>query len=269
MAKLRLLASGLLALIVLTALSCTAMETEGCGPQIESQHLTECKKFLTQRCWVSCRRHLPECCQEMNRLDKQCVCQGIRKLMTKLQEKQVERQYDEMKEILQKARNLPALCRMGIGRCDIFWVSSLSLCVNMYWISAEHILHVAASVSVCMCVCVCACGPLCSKACECFFDSSLCRVSASPLEPLLLHSTLVSSLSSDKTEHVKLFHIQCRNKLKINQSKIGSKKPIRVAINTWTSYKACPWSINDYFSSHFSSWRRNLMICWSTHQDKI
>ncbi|KAE8663890.1 hypothetical protein F3Y22_tig00112864pilonHSYRG00132 [Hibiscus syriacus] len=82
--------------------------------------LNRCEKFLRESCRRvrddSCRQRLQLCCGELERIEARRRCTLVRQL--------VKRQLDDfsgkgMREMLQKARNLPALCRMGIGRCDI------------------------------------------------------------------------------------------------------------------------------------------------------
>ncbi|KAK9021545.1 hypothetical protein V6N11_011532 [Hibiscus sabdariffa] len=85
--------------------------------------LSRCEKFLRKSCRPSarddrhsCRQRLQLCCGELERIEVQRRCTVVRRL--------VKRQLEDfrgkgIREMLQKARNLPALCRMGIGRCDI------------------------------------------------------------------------------------------------------------------------------------------------------
>ncbi|OMO89435.1 hypothetical protein CCACVL1_07830 [Corchorus capsularis] len=90
-----------------------------------------CEKFLTKSCrriqmvtntikgtTSSCRRRLRSCCEELEQIEVQRRCQEIRRFVReKLEEEELRGR--ERKEMLQKAKNLPALCYMGIGRCDI------------------------------------------------------------------------------------------------------------------------------------------------------
>ncbi|TYI51477.1 hypothetical protein E1A91_D12G178900v1 [Gossypium mustelinum] len=100
MAKLTLLAASLL--LTLSIVNVVAVSSSRKG-------LRGCEKFLTE----SCRRL---CCGELERIEVQRRCSVIRRLVKELLE---DFRSKQKREMLQKARNLPALCRMGIGHCDI------------------------------------------------------------------------------------------------------------------------------------------------------
>ncbi|XVF03038.1 hypothetical protein REPUB_Repub04eG0225800 [Reevesia pubescens] len=95
---------------------------------IQRKQLGDCEKFLTRSCRpgvlmvtniindASCHQRLHLCCEELERIEVQWRCREISRLV----EQQLgEVRGKEKQEMLQKAKNLPALCRMGIGRCDI------------------------------------------------------------------------------------------------------------------------------------------------------
>ncbi|MBA0863045.1 hypothetical protein Goshw_016056 [Gossypium schwendimanii] len=111
MAKLTLLAASLL--LTLSIVNVVAVSSSSKG-------LRGCEKFLTESCrWVrddSCRERMKLCCGELERIEVQRRCSVIRRLVKELLE---DFRSKQKREMLQKARNLPALCRMGIGRCDI------------------------------------------------------------------------------------------------------------------------------------------------------
>ncbi|TYG41574.1 hypothetical protein ES288_D12G186200v1 [Gossypium darwinii] len=100
MAKLTLLAASLL--LTLSIVNVVAVSSSRKG-------LRGCENFLTE----SCRRL---CCGELERIEVQRRCSVIRRLVKELLE---DFRSKQKREMLQKARNLPALCRMGIGHCDI------------------------------------------------------------------------------------------------------------------------------------------------------
>lgn len=85
-----------------------------------SSSLRGCENFLTESCRRgrddSCRKRMKLCCEELERIEVQRRCSVIRRLVKELLE---DFRSKQKREMLQKARNLPALCRMGIGRCDI------------------------------------------------------------------------------------------------------------------------------------------------------
>ncbi|KAG8475572.1 hypothetical protein CXB51_032362 [Gossypium anomalum] len=126
MAKLTLLAASLL--LTLSIVNVVAASSSRKG-------LRGCEKFLTESCRRvrddSCRERMKLCCRELERIEVQRRCSVIRRLVKKLLEDFRSKQKQEM---LQKARNLPALCRMGIGRCDIRIPFPLSWFTNFAYV---------------------------------------------------------------------------------------------------------------------------------------
>ncbi|XVE74519.1 hypothetical protein DITRI_Ditri12bG0023500 [Diplodiscus trichospermus] len=94
----------------------------------KSQGLKDCDKFLAKSCRrvmmvtdmmirdASCRQRLQLCCEELEQIEVQWRCKEIRRLV---KQQLGEFRGKELQEMLQKAKNLPPLCRMGIGRCEI------------------------------------------------------------------------------------------------------------------------------------------------------
>ncbi|OMO72373.1 hypothetical protein COLO4_27651 [Corchorus olitorius] len=133
MAKLTLLATFFLTLfLVLVAASVSTNENSSQTSEIiQNKGLNRaCEKFLTKSCrriqmvtntikgTSSCRHQLRSCCEELEQIEVQRRCHEIRRFVReKLEEEEFRGR--ERKEMLQKAKNLPALCYMGIGRCDI------------------------------------------------------------------------------------------------------------------------------------------------------
>ncbi|GMI99824.1 hypothetical protein HRI_003651700 [Hibiscus trionum] len=124
MAKSTLLAASLVITLSMVAVAAASLSASPGGHYSEhtrTKGLSRCEKFLRESCrpWArddSCRQRLKLCCGELERIEVQRRCTVVRRL--------VKRQLDDfrgkaVREMLQKARNLPALCRMGIGRCDI------------------------------------------------------------------------------------------------------------------------------------------------------
>ena len=138
MAKLTLLEASLvitLSIVVVAAsISATASshgitnENSWQSEHTKTKGLKDCEKFLSKSCRrvlmvtnimvrdASCRQRLQLWCEELEQIEVQWRCQEIRRLV-----KQQLGQFrgKEMQEMLQKAKNLPALCRLGIGRCNI------------------------------------------------------------------------------------------------------------------------------------------------------
>ncbi|GAV75647.1 Tryp_alpha_amyl domain-containing protein [Cephalotus follicularis] len=135
MAKLSLLAASFALLFVICTASITITtvdvneelhdrQSRDCRRQMQGQRLRECGQFLMEcsqqremgRAGMSCRQQLQQCCQELGRMDEECRCQAVR--MT-VQRQQGEMQGEEMQEMVQTAMNLPNMCRMGPGRCEM------------------------------------------------------------------------------------------------------------------------------------------------------
>ncbi|XP_022724977.1 2S albumin-like [Durio zibethinus] len=100
--------------------------------QTKDKGLKDCEKFLAKASRrvlmvtnimirdASCRQGLRLCCGELEQIEVQWRCKEIRRLV---KQQLGELRGKEMQEMLLKAKNLPALCCMGIGRCDSrpFW----------------------------------------------------------------------------------------------------------------------------------------------------
>uniref|UniRef100_A0A5B7BLZ3 Putative 2S sulfur-rich seed storage protein 2-like isoform X1 n=1 Tax=Davidia involucrata TaxID=16924 RepID=A0A5B7BLZ3_DAVIN len=128
MAKLTTLAATFSLLFVAVMASITIDEenpsqSQRCGQQIQSQRLNACQQYVVQGSrsimnqggW---REEFERCCEELEQMDEKCRCDGIRRAVQQ-QQQQGELQAREMREIVQTAKSLPGLCRMGPRRCDI------------------------------------------------------------------------------------------------------------------------------------------------------
>ncbi|KAM7254770.1 hypothetical protein ACFE04_020011 [Oxalis oulophora] len=138
MAKLSVLAISfaLLFLVATATVTITTVEIDeanpsrSCQQQIKGRPLTSCEEFLKE-CSRSprmmmlesesrCSQQKQDCCDEMKEMDEQCRCQGIKKMMQRQQGQMGQQQMEKMTE---KAMDLPRMCRMGPGSCEMrsFW----------------------------------------------------------------------------------------------------------------------------------------------------
>ncbi|KAG8383841.1 hypothetical protein BUALT_Bualt04G0055700 [Buddleja alternifolia] len=102
-------------------------ESEQCRQQIGLQRLSSCQQYLrsssrfessimpeNESGW---RETFPQCCEDLEQINEECRCEAIKQIAQ--QERQVERvQGREMREMLQTAQSLPALCRISPRYCQ-------------------------------------------------------------------------------------------------------------------------------------------------------
>ncbi|XAR56650.1 hypothetical protein NMG60_11037212 [Bertholletia excelsa] len=147
MAKMSVVAAALLALLVLgqaTAFRTTVTTTleeeqeenprgrseQQCREQMErQQQLNHCRMYLRQQMEESpyqnprpLRRgeepHLDECCEQLERMDEMCRCEGLRMMMRR-QREEMELQGEQMQRIMRKAENLLSRCNLSPQRCPM------------------------------------------------------------------------------------------------------------------------------------------------------
>ena len=139
MAKLTFLATALVALLAIgsvsahrTTITTTVMEEENpgqqqCREQIQrQQNLRHCQMYLAQAgseyydvSMVTDRnpqQHLRECCQQLQKIDEECRCEGVR---TAVRQQQGQREQEEMRQVMQQAQDLPSKCNLSPRRCQI------------------------------------------------------------------------------------------------------------------------------------------------------
>ncbi|XP_010064931.1 2S albumin [Eucalyptus grandis] len=100
--------------------------SQQCRQRILRQQLHKCEQFITQgRGLIVLPRHeeggqgsLQQCCQQLRQIDQQCRCEGLKQIVQE-QQQQGQLQGQELREVVQKAQNLPNMCRLGPQRCDI------------------------------------------------------------------------------------------------------------------------------------------------------
>uniref|UniRef100_A0A7N0UQJ1 Bifunctional inhibitor/plant lipid transfer protein/seed storage helical domain-containing protein n=1 Tax=Kalanchoe fedtschenkoi TaxID=63787 RepID=A0A7N0UQJ1_KALFE len=65
--------------------------------------------------------HLWACCSQMGNVDKACICEALKKAISK-SGKQAQWEAEERMRMARRARNIPAMCRLGPQKCD--WSST-------------------------------------------------------------------------------------------------------------------------------------------------
>ncbi|KAI4341078.1 hypothetical protein MLD38_025848 [Melastoma candidum] len=99
----------------------------GCRDQLEMvDELRSCEDFLRQQARQGGRRfgggrfgsrRLQDCCEELRQVDDHCRCQGLREIV---RDQQQMRGFGGEREQLERiAEDLPRMCGVGPGRCDI------------------------------------------------------------------------------------------------------------------------------------------------------
>ncbi|PSS16260.1 2S sulfur-rich seed storage protein large chain 2 like [Actinidia chinensis var. chinensis] len=140
MAKLTILAVSLVAFLALasvsahrTTITTTVVEEENpgqqqCREQIQrQQNLRHCQMYLARGrdqyevAMVTDRnprqqQHLRECCQQLQKIDEECRCEGVR---TAVRQQQGQREQEEMRQVMQEAQDLPSKCNLSPRRCHI------------------------------------------------------------------------------------------------------------------------------------------------------
>ncbi|KAF8016356.1 hypothetical protein BT93_H1765 [Corymbia citriodora subsp. variegata] len=92
--------------------------TTGCQRR-SSQQLRQCKQFITQgRQEEGSQGPLHQCCQQLRQMDQRCRCGGLSQIVQE-QHQQGQLQGQELREVIQKAQNLPNMCRLSPQRCEI------------------------------------------------------------------------------------------------------------------------------------------------------
>ncbi|KAG5546394.1 hypothetical protein RHGRI_018545 [Rhododendron griersonianum] len=146
MAKLAILAAALVAFLAIAEATRTTITTtvveEGnpgqqqrCREQIQrQQNLRDCQRFMMQQArggggydvaMITAdvpnprqQQQLRQCCQQLENLNEQCRCEGVREAV-RHQREQGEMQGEEMREMMQEAENLPSRCNLSPRRCQI------------------------------------------------------------------------------------------------------------------------------------------------------
>ncbi|XP_031738807.1 2S sulfur-rich seed storage protein 2-like [Cucumis sativus] len=100
-----------------------------CRQQIRSgERLRHCERLLTQprrfRLLLAAEEeedaveHLEECCQQLKGMDDACRCEGLRQIVQRRRQ-QGQLQGVDVGQMLERATNLPSVCRLSRRRCDL------------------------------------------------------------------------------------------------------------------------------------------------------
>ncbi|KAJ9182729.1 hypothetical protein P3X46_006689 [Hevea brasiliensis] len=85
--------------------------TRGCSQQIhQQQNLRQCQEYLRQR--------VQGCCNQLQQMDSQCRCEGLRQAIQR-QQSQRQIQGQVVRQAYQLAQNLPSECGVSPRRCQI------------------------------------------------------------------------------------------------------------------------------------------------------
>ncbi|KAH7841555.1 hypothetical protein Vadar_031408 [Vaccinium darrowii] len=95
---------------------CRQQELNACQQYLrESTRITRREVLLNQSGW---REQFPICCQQLEQLEEQCRCEGLRRVFRQ-QQQRGELWGLEMQEMMETAESLPSLCRISPLWCDI------------------------------------------------------------------------------------------------------------------------------------------------------
>ncbi|MBA0733754.1 hypothetical protein Gogos_017734 [Gossypium gossypioides] len=132
MAKLAVYLATLALILFLANASITSVTVESeenrdsCEQQIRKQaHLKHCQKYMEEE-WGGegsdniAGGDIDSCCQQLEKMDTQCRCQGLRHAtMQQMQQMQEQMGSKQMREIMQKVtKKIMSECEMEPGRCD-------------------------------------------------------------------------------------------------------------------------------------------------------
>ncbi|OMP04492.1 hypothetical protein COLO4_09579 [Corchorus olitorius] len=100
-----------------------------CQQQIKDQdYLNHCQKFMEEQCSggrcynVRSSKHLDSCCEQLEQLDRQCRCQGLKQAFT-----QGQTGTQEMREMQQMTEQIMEKCNMEPRSCDFPYHTKITL----------------------------------------------------------------------------------------------------------------------------------------------
>ncbi|KAE8125625.1 hypothetical protein FH972_020408 [Carpinus fangiana] len=98
---------------------------ESCRRQAQrQQNLNECQRYMRQQCQSGSydgnnqqqQEQFEQCCQQLRQMDERCRCEGLRQAVM---QQQGEMRGEEMRKVMECARDLPNQCRLSPQRCEI------------------------------------------------------------------------------------------------------------------------------------------------------
>nr|ACI70207.1 2S albumin precursor [Bertholletia excelsa]prf//1905414A albumin 2S [Bertholletia excelsa] len=139
MAKISVAAAALLVLMALghaTAFRATVTTTvveeenqEECREQMQRQQmLSHCRMYMRQQMEESpyqtmprrgMEPHMSECCEQLEGMDESCRCEGLRRMMRMMQQKEMQPRGEQMRRMMRLAENIPSRCNLSPMRCPM------------------------------------------------------------------------------------------------------------------------------------------------------
>ncbi|KAI4388171.1 hypothetical protein MLD38_000526 [Melastoma candidum] len=101
-----------------------------CRERVRVHNLLHCQHYLSRGRQILEMRggmeeperrqqQLQECCQQLRKMEEQCRCEGIRKVVRE-QSQREKLQGPELRELVQRAQDLPSMCRVPLQqRCEM------------------------------------------------------------------------------------------------------------------------------------------------------
>ncbi|XVF03971.1 hypothetical protein REPUB_Repub05bG0040000 [Reevesia pubescens] len=96
-----------------------------CQQQIKKQnYLKHCQKYMEEKCssYNPNSQHLDSCCEQLEKLDRQCRCPGLKQAVQQQmqeQEQQGQMGSEEMQEMYEVAEKIMKKCDMKPRRCEM------------------------------------------------------------------------------------------------------------------------------------------------------
>ncbi|XP_022984798.1 2S sulfur-rich seed storage protein 2-like [Cucurbita maxima] len=99
-----------------------------CRQQVRGERLRHCEQLLMRPRRVrqllmaeeeeDAVEHLEECCQQLRGMDDACRCEGLRQIVQRRRQ-QGRMQGIDVGQMLERATNLPSVCRLSQRRCEL------------------------------------------------------------------------------------------------------------------------------------------------------
>ncbi|KAL4555238.1 hypothetical protein LXL04_037849 [Taraxacum kok-saghyz] len=110
----------------------TPISRQQCSRQVQGQRLNQCQQYLQQdESWIDkiipgqMQSGLQSCCQELQNVEEQCQCAAVKEAFRQAQRTQQQQQQQgsfgaqEIRQLKQKAQDLPNQCRLQTRQCQV------------------------------------------------------------------------------------------------------------------------------------------------------
>ncbi|OVA10921.1 Bifunctional inhibitor/plant lipid transfer protein/seed storage helical domain [Macleaya cordata] len=109
--------------ITTTEIENDSTQSEKCRREMQGMQMNECERYLEQSrrglIMINPTRQVPEeCCREMREVSEECRCEAVKQMMHHMQQGG-EYKGQEMREMMQTAKQLPSMCGMRPQHCEI------------------------------------------------------------------------------------------------------------------------------------------------------